>query len=156
MSMRSTTPWNDHLSTLVMDDVIVCVQARDGRNNLIAINWKTVGWMWGDPVIAIGIKQERYSCDLLGQGVPEFTINYGKNLEKAISYCGNHSGRDVDKVRGSGLTLIGSRKVSVPTIAEAELTFECEIINTSLSEEFYNTRIFYGKILTGTRPAGPN
>ena len=48
--------------------------------------------------------------------------------KRIIRICGGKSGRDIDKVKELGLTLVEGSKVSVPAIAEMPLTLECKVI----------------------------
>ena len=61
---------------------------------------------------------------------PEFTVNIplGDFDRKIVGFCGNHHGDEVDKVGELGLTLVDSRKVDVPGIAQLPLTLECKVV----------------------------
>ena len=48
--------------------------------------------------------------------------------KKVLSICGSKSGRHLDKIQESGLTLVNSDEISVPGIKECALTLECKVI----------------------------
>ena len=48
--------------------------------------------------------------------------------QKILAYCGTKSGRETNKIRDLGLTLVDSDVVHVPGILELPLTLECKVI----------------------------
>lgn len=60
-----------------------------------------------------------------GKGRPATASAEARRL---LGYLGTHSGRDTDKVAGSGLTLVEPVEVAAPAIAELPLTLECRVI----------------------------
>lgn len=60
-----------------------------------------------------------------GKGRPATASAEARRL---LGYLGTHSGRDTDKVAGSGLTLVEPMEVAAPAIAELPLTLECRVI----------------------------
>ena len=87
---------------------------------------------------------------------PEFTINIpvGDYDKKIIGICGGNSGRNIDKVKEAGLTLVESDNISVPAIKEFPLTLECRVMYvqkqdlSALSEEI--NRDLYTQDIDGT------
>ena len=72
----------------------------------------SLGFNWGKPVFVCYVRQSRFTRELLDCN-PEFTINmpvgdYDKHI---IRICGGKSGRDIDKVKELGLTLVEGSKV---------------------------------------------
>ncbi len=95
----------------------------------MVIGWGTMGINWGRPVFTAYVRTGRFTASQLTAN-PEFTINvpvgeYDKNI---IKVCGSKSGRNVDKVKEAGLTLVDGEKVSVPAVKEFPLTLECRVI----------------------------
>ena len=108
--------------------VLVTAKADDNVNSMV-IEWGTLGFNWGKPVFVCYVRQSRFTRVLLDRN-PEFTINMpvGEYDKRIIRICGGKSGRDIDKVKELGLTLVEGSKVSVPAIAEMPLTLECKVI----------------------------
>lgn len=96
------------------------------RPNLITLAW--VGVVASEPpVIAIGVRPERYSHALIIQS-GEFVINIpDQNILAAVDYCGMVSGNEVDKFRETGLTPSEGRTVRTPHVAEAPVCLECQV-----------------------------
>ena len=49
-------------------------------------------------------------------------------LAKATDYCGVKSGRDVNKIKDTGLTFEPAKEVSCPMITESPVNLECKVI----------------------------
>lgn len=101
----------------------------DGKVNSMVIGWGHVGVIWGKATFVVYVRESRYTHELLDKN-PEFTINVPINgFEKeAFAICGSKSGRDMDKIKASNLTLIDAEQISVPAILEYPLTLECKVI----------------------------
>ena len=97
--------------------------------NSMAIEWGTLGYLWGKAVFICYVRESRFTREQLDKN-PEFTVNmpigaYDKHI---MAICGSKSGRDIDKVKEAGLTLVDGEKVSVPAIKELPMTIECKVI----------------------------
>ena len=146
---------------------VLLTTAAENRVNTMTIGWGCMGIEWNRPVFIAYVRESRYTRQLLKEN-PEFTVNipYGEYDSKILSYCGKKTGREVDKIKNLGLTLVASDKVSVPGIQELPLTLECKVIYQkkqdaeelpkSIRERFYpideNGQVdehiaFYGEII---------
>ena len=108
---------------------ILLTTAAGGRVNSMTIGWGMLGTYWGNrPYFTAVVRESRYSRELLDEN-PEFTVNvpYGEYDRNIIKVCGSESGRDGDKIKKLGLTLVQSSKVNVPGILELPLTLECRV-----------------------------
>jgi len=106
----------------------VLVSCGVDRPNIITLAW--VGTVCSDPpAIGIGVRPERYSHGLIArQG--QFVVNLPRAEQVAIvDYCGNVSGREVDKWQACRLTPSPASQVEVPLIAECPLALECRVIH---------------------------
>ena len=101
----------------------------DGEVNPMTIGWGTLGVQWGKPIFIVFVRQSRHTKELLDKN-PEFTVNIplDKIDKDVLRVAGTMSGRDVDKVKELGLTLVPGETVSVPAIKELPLTIECKVI----------------------------
>lgn len=107
----------------------VLVTTKADKVNSMIIGWGTFGVEWATPVFVIYIREGRFTREQLDKN-PEFTVNipldgYDPNILKV---CGTKSGRNTDKVKEAGLTLVESDVVSVPGIKELPLTLECRVV----------------------------
>ena len=139
--------FHNHLDEFLKEDGVLACMEKDGRINLITIGWKTIGVLWARPVITVAIHPDRYSYSVLEEGIPEFTVNIGgPRMRPIVNYCGMHSGRDVDKVKETGVELIPGSTTSVPLIKGAHLAYECKIIHTADSGNITPHKLYFGEI----------
>jgi len=106
----------------------VLVSCGVDRPNLITLAW--VGTACSEPpVIGIGVRPGRFSHHLIAEA-GEFVVNIPRADQVGIvDYCGNVSGRDVDKWAACGLTPVPASQVRVPLVAECPIALECRVIH---------------------------
>ena len=80
--------------------------------------------MWNNPVAFTFIRPQRYTYDYLEKDELMSLCFFDDSFRKALSYCGSHSGRDVDKVKETGLTPAFTDE-GVPYFKEARLVLIC-------------------------------
>ena len=114
-------------STALYPVPVVLVSCGVDRPNLITLAWAGVACS-EPPVIAIAIRPGRFSHGLIAE-VGEFVVNIPRADQMSIvDYCGNASGRDVDKWAACGLTPVPASQVRVPLVAEFPVALECRVI----------------------------
>ena len=123
-------PWDyaPHILKIINNGILLTTQA-DGEVDSMVIGWGTMGVQWKKPIFIVFVRQSRHTKTLLDKN-PEFTVNVplGELDKDILRVCGTQSGRDVDKVKELGLTLVPGETVSVPAIKEVPLTIECKVI----------------------------
>lgn len=124
---------------------VVFVVAPDGNGNP---NVMPAGWSMftsHDPLmIAVSVGCERYTHELLEQS-DEYVIAFPSVAQKEdIVFCGNNSGREVDKVESAGMPLAEPAELSTPLLEEATACFECR---SRISFETGDHTVFAGKIV---------
>lgn len=117
-----------HICKAMKTGILLTTKAGETVNTM-TIGWGKIGIEWNKPVFIAYVRETRYTKQLLEEG-GEFTVNipYGAFDNKILGYCGTKSGRDTDKIRDLGLTLVESDVVSVPGIRQLPLTLECRVI----------------------------
>ncbi len=102
----------------------------DRSPNPMTVSWGGFGTLWNRPTVTVYVRPTRHTFSLL-KSTPEFTLNVlADDFRAALDLCGSQSGRDTDKWEATGLTPAPSEKVSVPRIAQAELSIECRVMAT--------------------------
>lgn len=106
--------------------VMVSCQSGEERPNIITVAW--AGTVCTKPaMVSISVRPERYSYHQIEES-GEFVINLvTKDLVYAADYCGVKSGRDVDKFKETGLTVLPSKQIATPGIAESPVCLECVV-----------------------------
>lgn len=99
-----------------------------GRFNAMTVNWGSMGIMWGRPFVQVVVRPTRFTYRFTEE-FDNFTLSaFPERYRKVLDILGSKSGRDVDKISLAGITPMGSKYVSSPAFAEAELTLECRKI----------------------------
>ena len=107
----------------------ILLTTKADKVNSMVIGWGTYGVEWGRPMFVVYVREGRFTRQQL-DAHPEFTVNIPLESgdAKILRTCGSQSGRDVDKVKEAGLTLVESDAVDVPGIREFPLTLECKVV----------------------------
>ena len=117
-----------HICKAMKQGILLTTRAED-KVNTMTIGWGKIGIEWNKPVFIAYVRETRYTKELLERS-GEFTVNipYGAFDSKILGYCGTKSGRDTDKIRDLGLTMVDSEVVKAPGIRQLPLTLECRVI----------------------------
>ncbi len=134
----------------------VLVTTKTDRVNSMVIGWGTYGVEWGRPIFAIYIREGRFTREQLDRN-PEFTVNIplGETQPDILKICGWQSGRNIDKVKEAGLTLVQDDDFSVPGVKEFPLTLECRVVFRQKQEIALIDEKFHGAYpqdVPGTNP----
>lgn len=123
-----TFDYAGHICKSMKKGILLTTKAGETVNTM-TIGWGKIGIEWNKPIFIAYVRETRYTKQLLEAG-GEFTVNipYGDFDSNILGYCGTKSGRDTDKIRDLGLTLVESEVVQVPGIQELPLTLECKLI----------------------------
>jgi len=104
--------------------VLAAVGDGKGNNNVLTIALVHM-FSFNPPVLGIGVSPTRYSFELM-ESSDDFSINIpGKELVEEVLYCGQRSGREVDKFEDCGFVASPGKKIKSPTIAECMVNLEC-------------------------------
>lgn len=97
--------------------------------NTMTIGWGSVGYIWNKPILMVPVRYSRHTYTLINHA-ETFTVSVPvtKNLKDALALCGTKSGRNLDKIKASGLTLVDARSVESPIIGECDLHIECKVV----------------------------
>jgi len=100
-----------------------------GKTNVMAIGWGLVGVVWRKPAFFVLVRPSRFTHEFIEE-TGEFTVNVPPNgMEKIVNYCGEVSGREVDKFKKCKLTAVKGKKVKVPVIKECIVHYECKVVH---------------------------
>jgi len=118
--------------------------------NVLTVAWHTP-LSHDPPLVGISIDTRRYSHGLI-QKRGEFVLNIvSQTFQPAIELCGNHSGRDLDKIVAAGLTLQPANHIHPPLIAGALAHLECVVENHIRTGDhtFFIGRVLYAEAQAG-------
>lgn len=113
-------------ATALFPAPVVMVSCGVVKPNIITLAW--VGTVSSDPpAVGISVRPERYSHHLIVDA-GEFVVNLPRASQvDAVDYCGQVSGRSVDKWQACGLTPAPASRVQVPLIAQCPISLECRV-----------------------------
>lgn len=94
--------------------------------NTMTIGWGGLGTLWSKPVATVYVRPDRYTHEFMEEGDRFSIAFFGEEHKKKLSFCGSHSGKDVDKTT-CGLTPMALEGGGV-AFEEAELIIECRTI----------------------------
>ena len=91
--------------------------------NTMTISWGGLGTIWNKPVATVYVRLSRYTHEFMDDN-EFFTVSfYPEAYRKELGVLGSKSGRDIDKMKESGLT---ARVLeNGVTFEEAEVTLVC-------------------------------
>ena len=118
--------------------------------NTMTASWGGIGWLWNKPVAFVFVRPERYTHDFI-ERESRLTLSFYKEEYRSIlQFCGTKSGRDVDKVKETGLKPVALESGAM-TFEQARLTLDCRklfkspmsaanFIDKSILEKWYGNQ----------------
>ena len=120
---------------MVNDDWMLITAGTDEKFNMMTASWGGIGVLYGKPVAICFINPLRYTYQLMETNDTYTLTFYTEAHREALRYCGSNSGRDTDKVKGSGLTPV-TTPLGSKAFSEAWLVIECrKLVGQSLSHD---------------------
>ena len=126
--------------------------------NTMTVSWGALGIIWQKPVSFIFVRPQRYTFEFL-ENNGYYSINFLKeDNRKILNICGTKSGRDIDKIKETGLIPIFNEKA--PYFTQSKIAFICRklhgqfidpscFIDKNINLEYKNKdyhKIFIGEI----------
>ena len=138
-NFRTITPSDikDNVFKLISRDWMLVTAGSPGKFNTMTASWGGLGHLWNRDVCFIFIRPSRYTFSFLENNTG-FTLSFfTEEYRPALKLCGSKSGRDIDKVKATGLTPVKSANGNV-CFSEARLVIECsKIYRQDISPEFF-------------------
>ena len=104
--------------------MLVTAGNKDGFNTMTA-SWGGIGWLWNKPVAFVFVRPERYTYEFIEKG-DYLTLSFlGEENKKIHAVCGSKSGREVDKVKETGLKPLFTEQGNV-FFEQSRLSLECK------------------------------
>jgi len=111
----------------LLNDAMLITSGTEDNANVMTASWGGIGRFWEKPVAFCFLNPARYSIKTMDMG-DVYTISfYTEAYKDAVMYCGSVSGRDTDKIKGSGLSLIKTPS-GASAFSEAWMIIECRKI----------------------------
>lgn len=119
--------------------------------NTMTASWGGVGFLWNKPVVFVFIRPERYTYEFIEKN-DLFTLAFLGEENKGIhKICGSKSGRDIDKVKETGLIPVVTEGGAI-TFQQSRLTLECrKLYRDIIKEESFLEQDLYPKWYSETK-----
>lgn len=112
---------------LIDDDWMLITAGTADHFNTMTASWGTLGILWNKPVAICFIRPQRYTFEFANSNA-FFTLSFfPPEHHKILQYCGAHSGKDVDKIKETGLMPLLTENGNV-YFEQASLMMECQKI----------------------------
>lgn len=93
--------------------------------NTMTASWGGMGVLWNKNVCYIVIRPQRHTYTFLEKS-QYFTLSFfHEKYREVLKFCGAQSGRDVDKMKETGITPVQTANDSV-CFSEARIVIECK------------------------------
>jgi len=137
-------PINDAVSRRFPEQLFLLSSVdKDGKANIMTIAWCMLT-SFEPYMVALSVCKERYTHLLISQN-REFTLAFPTvNMKEEVLYCGTHSGRQVDKLKESGLKVVSAKEVKPPLIDKCNINLECKVVGKL---DTGSNTIFVGEVL---------
>lgn len=118
---------------LIGTDWMLVTAEENNQCNMMTASWGGLGIMWNKPVAFTFIRPQRYTYSMLENGEYYTLCFLDDSFRDALKLCGTKSGRDIDKVKETGLTV--EHINGVPYFAESKLVLVCKKLYAQLLNE---------------------
>lgn len=115
---------NESACKLIGTDWMLITAGGIDSFNMMTASWGGLGNIWMKNACYLVIRPGRYTYEFMERG-DVFTLTFfDQKYRKALNLCGTKSGRDIDKVKETGLTPVASEAGGV-YFDEARIVLEC-------------------------------
>lgn len=117
----------DNTFRLIGKDWMLITAGEKNSFNTMTASWGGLGVLWNKQVCFIFIRPQRHTFQFAGK-YDRFTLSFFREDQRNIlNFCGANSGRDVDKVKMTGLAPLETPSGAV-AFEQARLIIECRKI----------------------------
>ena len=126
MGFRNIDPRDmENAVKMIGDDwTLITAEKADGTINTMTASWGFMGVIWYKAVCAIVIRPQRYTLEFVEEAERLSLTFFGEEWREALKLCGTKSGRDMDKIAESKLTVCHAEN-GVPYFEEAKTVLVC-------------------------------
>lgn len=110
---------------LLDKDWMLITAGRGEKVNTMTASWGGFGVLWNKNVAYIFLRPTRYTKEFVDESGTLSLSFFEASHKKQLGYLGRVSGRDVDKIKESGLTVLRAEN-GTPYFEEAKITLFCK------------------------------
>ncbi|MBN1599414.1 MAG: flavin reductase [Bacteroidales bacterium] len=117
----------DNFIKAIGDGWMLITAGEPDNFNTMTASWGTIGVLWNMPVAICFIRPTRYTYNFAEQN-DLFTLCFFESSDKKIlQFCGSNSGRNVDKIKATGLIPVETNNGAI-IYEQSRLAIECRKI----------------------------
>lgn len=125
---------------MVSKDWMLITAGNKEKFNMMTASWGGIGVLYNKPVAICFINPARYTYQVIENSDTYTLTFYTEAYRDALKYCGSKSGRDEDKVKGSGLTPVETANGAM-AFGQAWMIIECKkLVSQSISLDAINNK----------------
>lgn len=147
--------------TSIGTDWMLLTAGNKEKHNTMTVSWGGLGVLWRKNVTYVFVRPQRYTMEFMDKEKYYSLCLFDKSYKSALSLCGSKSGRDINKDKETGLTVMFDQPA--PYYAQAKMVFICKkiakqaidphsFIDINIDQTFYPQqdyhRVFAGDIIT--------
>ncbi|PKL14833.1 MAG: flavoredoxin [Spirochaetae bacterium HGW-Spirochaetae-8] len=114
--------------TSIGNDAFLITAGDSGAWNTMTASWGLMGYLWNRPTFSVVVRDSRYTYEFM-EKADGFTCSFfPPEWKEALTFCGTHSGREIDKAAATGLVPVatpGPAGIERVTFEQANLVFSC-------------------------------
>lgn len=111
--------------SLIGQDWMLITSGSIDKFNTMTASWGGMGFLWGKNVCFIFVRPSRYTYEFMEKN-DNFSLSFfTEEFRPALNICGKKSGREIDKVKETGLKPI-SLNNGTTGFEQAKLIIECK------------------------------
>lgn len=110
---------------MLSEDWMLITAGKENDFNMMTASWGGFGHLYNKPVAFCFINPTRYTIGFMEKNDTYTLTFYTETYQDALTYCGTHSGKNEDKVKGAGLTPLTTPNGS-QAFSEAWMIIECK------------------------------
>ena len=105
-SIDPKTELNDNMIKTIGSEWMLISARRPSSDeyNMMTASWGQVGFLWNKPVFTCYVRPQRYTYEFTEASDIIALSFFDAAYKPALSWCGSHSGRGIDKAKEAGLT----------------------------------------------------
>jgi len=107
----------------LLEDRWGVVTAAGEKVNPMTVSWGGVGRLWNKPVCTVYLRPQRFTFGLMNDAKYFSLSFFPEDRHDVVVLCGSKSGRETDKVKEYGLTVMEDQ--AAPYFAESDLVLIC-------------------------------
>ena len=126
----------------VMPKMVVSVRDKDGNDNALVVAYGG-NCSYDPPMIMVGIVPSRHSYHMIKENGCFVAHLPDVSQKELYECCGTKSGKDGDKLKEYGITMVNGKKVNAGVIEGCPVAIECTVVNSVMTGSH---EMFIGKV----------